>query len=164
MHEETDIMLVEDNPLDIDLTLHELRGHRLANRIHLARDGEAALAFLFGNASSEAGSRAKLILLDTRLPKVDGLEVLRAIRSHENTKMIPVLVLISSAEQQKSIECYNLGVTAYLWKPVSFDTFRETVRKIGMFWLVVDEPYKRDQHRRFQTAGAGVMEMEQLFA
>ena len=138
----TDILLVEDNPRDLQLTMHALRAEKLANRIEVARDGEEALDILFsrGTGTGPQKFRPRLVLLDLKLPKVDGLEVLRAIKNHPNTKTIPVVVLTSSNEERDLIESYQTGANAYIQKPVDFDQFRSVVKQLGMFWLMVYEP------------------------
>jgi CheY-like chemotaxis protein len=142
MNSDIEILLVDDSPSDVELTIRELRKHRLANQIQVAEDGEEALDFLFrrGRFSNVHGEQPKVILLDIRLPKVDGLEVLQAVRSHEETRAIPVVILTSSKEQQDLIESYKLGVNAYIQKPVDFEQFRKVIREIGMFWLLVNKP------------------------
>jgi two-component system, response regulator len=140
---EIEILLIEDNPSDVELTLHALRQHKLANQIHVARDGEEALDFIFccGKFSKHSfNSPPKLILLDLGLPKVDGLEVLRAIKSDSRTKHIPVVILTSSREDQHRIDSYNLGVNSYIQKPVDFDQFKTAMRTIGMYWLLLNRP------------------------
>ena len=136
---EIEILLVEDNPADVDLTLHALRRNNLANQIHVTRDGEEALAFLFdpGRANHQ---HLKLLLLDLKLPKVDGLEVLRRIKGDARTKSIPVVVLTSSREDQDLVKSYELGVNSYIQKPVDFDQFRDMVRQLGLYWLVINQP------------------------
>ncbi|HUY12664.1 MAG TPA: response regulator [Terriglobia bacterium] len=138
MAPEMEVLLVEDNPADLELTLYELRHRHLANAIHVARDGEKALEFLFGGDGSQSLS-VKLVLLDVRLPKVDGLEVLRSIRSNERTKTLPVVMLTASKEERDLLESYHLGVNAYMRKPVDFGDFRRIVQQIGMSWLLINE-------------------------
>jgi len=140
---EIDILLVEDSPQDVHLTLHALRQGNLANRAHVARDGEEALEYLFGRgAYSDRGLECpvKLILLDLKLPKVDGLEVLRAIKNDPHTKVIPVVILTSSREEKDLINCYDLGANSYVQKPVDFDQFREIVEQLCLYWLLVNQP------------------------
>jgi two-component system response regulator len=140
-HEEIEILLVEDDPLDLEMTLRALQGDHVNNRIEVARDGEEALDFVFcrGPHSGRSPQRQpKLILLDLKLPKVDGLEVLREIRATPQTRTIPVVVLTSSAEQRDIIETYKLGVNSYIQKPVDSAQFRQTVKTAGYYWVVVN--------------------------
>jgi len=140
---EIDILLVEDSSTDVDLTLHVLRQSTLANRTYVARDGEEALEYLFGRgAYSDRGPECpvKLILLDLKLPKVDGLTVLRAIKNGLHTKVIPVVILTSSREEKDVMNCYDLGANSYVQKPVDFDHFRETVKQLCLYWLRVNQP------------------------
>jgi len=145
-HEAVEILLVEDNPSDVDLTLHALRYHKIANRIHVARDGEEALDFMFcrGAYSHRSIDRPpRLILLDLKLPKVDGLEVLRQLKSDPRTRIIPVVILTSSKEERDVFTSYQTGVNSYIQKPVDFDQFREVVKNLGLYWLLVNEPPPR---------------------
>jgi CheY-like chemotaxis protein len=137
-----EILLVEDNPDDVELTLHALRKENLANSIHVARDGEEALEFLFCNglhAERSMERPPKLILLDLKLPKVDGMEVLKRIKADERTRAIPVVILTSSKEERDLFKSYGLGANSYIQKPVDFDQFRETVKTVGLYWLVINQ-------------------------
>lgn len=139
---EVDILLVEDNKDDLELALHALRKERLANRIQIVRDGEEALDFLFcrGQFIDRAPNhQPRLVLLDLKLPKVDGLEVLKQLKSNSQTKNIPVVILTSSKEERDLVSSYNLGANSYIQKPVDFDQFRETVKQVGLYWLVVNQ-------------------------
>ena len=141
--DELDILLVEDNQDDIDLALHALRREKLANRIFVARDGEDALDFLFCRgpfAQRSFDHPPKLVLLDLKLPKVDGMEVLTQIKSDSRTKTIPIVIMTSSKEERDLVKSYNLGANSYIQKPVDFDQFRETVKTIGLYWLVINLP------------------------
>ena len=138
-----EILLVEDNPNDVELTLHAFEKHHLTNPVHVARDGAEALDFLFarGEYADRDGQRPpKVILLDLKLPKIDGMEVLREIRSNQATRTIPVVVLTSSREERDVVESYELGVNSYITKPVEFEKFLETVRTLGLYWLLLNEP------------------------
>ncbi len=140
---EIDILLVEDSSADVDLTLYVLRQCKLANRTYVARDGEKALEYLFGHgAHSDRGPECpvKLILLDLKLPRVDGLEVLRAIKNDPHTKVIPVVILTSSREEKDLMNSYDLGANSYVQKPVDFDPFREIVKQLCLYWLLVNQP------------------------
>jgi len=136
-----EILLVEDNSSDAELALHALRKSKLANQIHLVRDGEEALDFLFcrGAFSSRTFDHApRLILLDLKLPKVDGLQVLQEVKRDAHTRAIPVIVLTSSKEERDLVDSYRLGVNSYIQKPVNFVEFRDVVRQLGMYWLLVN--------------------------
>jgi two-component system response regulator len=136
------MLLVEDNPYDLKLTLSALEGRHLANRIVVARDGQEALDYLFCEgkyAGRSLDPPPRLVLLDLKLPGIDGLGVLRAMKGDPRTKTIPVVVLTSSKEDRDVVESYNLGVNAYIQKPVDFEQFRNIVDQIGLFWLVVNQ-------------------------
>lgn len=138
---EVEILLVEDNPRDAELTLRTLRKRHLANQIVHVKDGQEALDWLFGtgsHAGRDANRPPKVVLLDLKLPKIDGLEVLRAIRADERTRLLPVVVMTSSQEQQDMIESYKLGVNSYVVKPVDFDNFSAAVAELGHYWLLVN--------------------------
>jgi two-component system response regulator len=140
--QEVEILLVEDSESDAELTLHALRRENLANNIVVAWDGEEALDFLFcrgAHAGRASKALPRLVLLDLKLPRIDGLEVLRAIKADERTRFTPVVVLTSSREDRDLIESYQLGVNSYIQKPVDFDQFRETVRKTGLYWLLINQ-------------------------
>jgi len=137
-----EILLVEDNPNDAELAIRALKKNKIANNVEHVIDGEIALDFLL--ARNEYSDRnindvPRLILLDLKLPKVDGLEVLRVIKANPITKVIPVVVLTSSKEEKDLIESYNLGVNSYIVKPVDFDKFIEAVRELGMYWLILNQ-------------------------
>ena len=144
MREKTvEILLVEDNPDDVELTLHAFQKHNLANHVHVVRDGAEALDFLFCTGSYKdrrIENSPSLVLLDLKLPKVDGLEVLRRMKEDPRTQMIPVVVLTSSREDRDIMESYQLGVNSYIVKPVNFEQFTEAVRQIKLYWLLMNEP------------------------
>lgn len=134
-----EILLVEDNDKDLELTLYALRQNNLANLIEVVRDGEEALDFILcrnAYANRSVNNQPKVILLDLKLPKVDGLEVLKTIKSHEHTKTIPVVILTSSHEEQDLVKSYQLGVNSYMVKPIDFTQFTQAVREIGFYWLL----------------------------
>jgi CheY-like chemotaxis protein len=142
---EIEILLVEDNPDDLEMALRALRKANLANRIQVARDGAEALDFIFAlgeHAGRKVENGPRVILLDLKLPKVDGLEVLRRVKGDSRTRMIPVVVLTSSKEQPDVLECYNLGVNSYIVKPVNFERFAAAVSELGMYWMLLNHPPK----------------------
>jgi len=139
---DVEILLVEDSPEDAELTLHSLRRNNLANSIYWAKDGEEGLDFLFcrGKFASRSFQRPpKVVLLDLKLPKVDGLEVLRQLKEDPRTRSIPVVVLTSSREEADVVRGYRNGANSYVQKPVEFEQFREAVRQLGLYWLVTNE-------------------------
>ena len=142
------VLLVEDNPDDEALTLRALRKHNLANEIIVARDGQEALDYLFGEgeyAGRDIHSLPQVILLDLKLPKVDGLQVLEQLRNTEHTRNVPVVVLTSSSQEQDMMRSYDLGANSYVRKPVDFEEFLEAARQLGLYWLVLNEvPYARE--------------------
>jgi CheY-like chemotaxis protein len=142
-----ELLLVEDNPQDLELSLRALRKANLTNLIHVARDGAEALDYVFcegAYASRKIADAPKVILLDLKLPKIDGLEVLKRIKGDPRTKVIPVVVLTSSKEQSDVVESYQLGVNSYIVKPVNFERFVGAVRDLGLYWLLHNQPPKID--------------------
>jgi len=138
-----EILLVEDNPHDVELTLRALKKHNLANKVHVVKDGAEALDYIFATgiyAERNIHDHPRVILLDLKLPKVDGMEILRRIRADERTKTIPVVVLTSSQEERDIVESYKLGVNSYIVKPVDFDKFLSTVQELGLYWLLLNKP------------------------
>jgi two-component system response regulator len=139
---EVEILLVEDNPNDAELTLRALRKHHLANKVLHVKDGAEALEFLFANGAYDrrkVENTPRVILLDLKLPKVSGLEVLRKVKSDERTRVIPVVVLTSSREDRDLAECYALGVNSYIVKPVEFENFVRAVSDMGFYWLLLNQ-------------------------
>ncbi len=138
-----EILLVEDNPADLKMTLHALRSGNVANHIHVARDGAEALEFIFCEgafASRNINEGPKVILLDLKLPKVDGLEVLARVKGDPRTRKIPVVIMTSSNEQSDVARSYDLGVNSYIVKPVNFENFAKAVQELGMYWLLLNQP------------------------
>ena len=143
-----EILLVEDNAADVELTLHVLKKHNLANRIKVVRDGAEALEFIFGDGRScELENLPRLVLLDLKLPKVDGMEVLAKLKADSRSRRIPVVVLSSSREERDLIKSYDLGVNGYIVKPVDFAQFTDAVRQIGFYWLLLNQqPHSLAEH------------------
>ncbi|MDI7203392.1 response regulator [Leptospira santarosai] len=136
------ILYAEDNPQDSELTLRSLKRHNLTNQVKLVRDGEEALEYLYATGryvNRDKTQLPSLILLDLKMPKVDGIEVLRKVRSEEFTKMLPVVILTSSAEEKDIVESYRLGVNSYVVKPLDFDKFSEVASEIGFYWILVNQ-------------------------
>jgi two-component system response regulator len=145
------ILLVEDNPDDEALTLRALQRNNIANEVVIAHDGVEALDYLFGRgafAGRDTSLMPQVILLDLKLPRLDGLELLRRLRGDPRTRLLPVVVLTSSDEEQDLIESYSLGANSYVRKPVDFSQFTEAVRHLGLYWLVLNESYPRSQQGR----------------
>jgi two-component system, response regulator len=141
--EAVDILLVEDNPQDAELTIRALKKHHLANRLIVVEDGAEALDFVFCRgkyATRDVSNRPKVVLLDLKLPKVSGLEVLRALKQDERTRFVPVVVVTSSREDPDIKTAYGLGANSYVVKPVDFDAFAEAVSSLGLYWLLVNQP------------------------
>ena len=145
-NDRVEILLVEDNPDDVELAVHALRREKLANDITVTRDGEEALDFIFCRGAfvtRSFESPPRLVLLDLKLPKVEGLDVLRAIKGDPRTKAIPVVIMTSSREERDLVDSYRLGVNAYVQKPVDFEQFRHVVKELGLFWLLINQPPPR---------------------
>ena len=140
--DEIEILLVEDNPTDAELTIRALKKKNLANKLVWVKDGAEALDFLFstGAYADRREGLPKLVLLDLRMPKVDGLEVLQQIKADERTKKIPVVVLTSSKEDEDIVESYKLGVNSYVSKPVEFDEFTDAISTLGLYWMLLNKP------------------------
>ena len=137
------ILLVEDNPYDVELTLRALKKNNIMNEVVVARDGVEAVDYLFGTGSFEGRDKTEtpmIVLLDLKLPRMDGIEVLRKLRGNETTKMLPVVILTSSKEERDVIDGYSLGCNSYIRKPVDFAQFTEAVRQIGLYWLLLNVP------------------------
>jgi len=141
IHHEVEILYVEDDAGDVELTLAALRRANMANAVHIARDGEEALDFLLcrGQYAGRTFLAPKLVLLDLKLPRVDGLEVLRAIREDTRTELVPVVMLTSSKEQRDIIDSYKLRVNSFVQKPVDFEKFQQIVQQLGLYWLIVNQ-------------------------
>jgi len=155
MNSESDILLVDDSEEDRELAMHVLEKEKLANRIFVAHDGEEALEFVFcSGAFSERRfeNPPKLILLDLKLPKINGIEVLRKIKSDPRTQLIPVVIMTSSKEERDLVNGYHLGANSYIQKPVDFSQFREVVKQVGLYWLVTNQAPISEE--RASTSGA----------
>ena len=149
--EDVEILLVEDNPNDVELTLRALQKQNLSNKVFVVKDGAEALDFVFATGAysqRKIEKRPKVVLLDLKLPKVDGIEVLRRIKADSRTNHIPVVMLTSSREEQDLVRSYKLGANAYVVKPVDFRSFIDAVRQLGAFWAVVNEPPPGGMTRR----------------
>ena len=143
--EEIEILLVEDNPLDAELTMRGLKAEKLANNITWVKDGQQALDYLFGPGSDTRrdGIVPRLVLLDLKMPRVDGIDVLRAIKSNESTRRIPVVIMTSSQEESDVVKSYDLGVNSYLVKPIDFTALADVARQAGFYWLAVNRAAPR---------------------
>jgi two-component system response regulator len=142
-HGEIDILIVEDNAADVELTLHVLQKNNLANKIYVARDGEEALDFIFCRGKfldRSFDSPPRIVLLDLKLPKVNGKEVLKAVRNDPRTRCIPIVIFTSSKEERDLIDGYGLGANSFVQKPLDFNEFRDAVKQFGMYWLLVNIP------------------------
>jgi len=137
--EPTEILLIEDNPDDVELTLRSLRTNNLANRVKVVGDGVEALDYLMPAGSAPPDGYPKLVLLDLKLPRIGGLEVLRRLKANDATRIIPVVVLTSSREESDLVESYSLGVNSYIVKPVDFEQFTKAVAEVGLYWLLLNK-------------------------
>jgi two-component system response regulator len=146
MNGEVEILIVEDNARDLELTIRALTKHNLGNRVVAVRDGAAALDFIFAReeyADRTISDGPQVIFLDMKLPKVDGIEVLRQVKADERTRMIPVVMITSSAQERDMMDSYRLGVNSYVVKPIEFDSFVKTIAELGFYWLAVNRPVTR---------------------
>lgn len=143
-HEPVDILIVEDEPNDVELTVRALRKGNITNHIHVATNGQEALDYFFANQEGSGVARtAKVVLLDLKLPLVNGIEVLRRLRADDRTRMVPVVALTSSREERDIQETYDLGVNSYIVKPVNFAQFRQAIQSLGLYWLVLNRAPQR---------------------
>ncbi|WP_234571918.1 response regulator [Rhodohalobacter sp. 614A] len=146
MPNQVEILLCEDNPRDAELTIRALKKRNLSNNVQWVRDGEEALEYLFATGRYEQRSikdKPKVVLLDLKMPKVDGLEVLKEIRTHPETKKIPVVILTSSKEENDIVQSYEYGVNSYIVKPVNFEKFLDSIADVGFYWLLLNQPGNR---------------------
>jgi len=146
MNPEVEILIVEDNARDLELTMRALAKHNLGNKVVVARDGQEAMDFLFCRGRHEerdTSSGPHVIFLDMKLPKIDGIEVLRQVKADERTRLIPVVMVTSSAQERDMAESYRLGVNSYVVKPIDFDAFVRTIADLGFYWLAVNRPVGR---------------------
>jgi two-component system response regulator len=144
-YDATEVLLVEDNPNDVEMTLRALKKNNIVNNIHVVTDGEEALQYFFATgkySNRDINLAPKLVILDLKLPKVDGLEILRRVKADDRTKTIPIVILTSSKEESDVIAGYKLGANSFIVKPVDFTKFTETVKELGMYWLLLNEPPK----------------------
>ena len=142
-NEHSNILIVEDNPNDVLLTIRSLKKHNLANNIVNVSDGQAALDYLFGEGGHQGRNvmeQPRVVLLDLKLPKLDGLQVLARIRADQRTKLLPVVILTSSQEESDLVQSYNLGANSYIVKPVEFENFAKSIYEIGLYWLLLNKP------------------------
>jgi two-component system, response regulator len=154
---ETDILLVEDNADDAELAIHALRREHLVNNIFTARDGEEGLDFLFCRGAFTSRSfdhPPKLVLLDLKLPKVDGIEVLKQLKADPRTRTIPVVIMTSSKEERDLMSSYTLGANSYIQKPVDFEQFRQTVKTVGLYWMVINQRPVMNEAKKSAGQGA----------
>ena len=138
-----EILLVEDNPRDVEMTLRALKKRNLANKVHVAKDGAEALDYVFATgayADRDKNHQPKVMFLDLKLPKVSGLEVLKKVKGDKQTRTIPVVILTSSQEEKDMLESYHMGVNSYIVKPVDFDKFADAISEVGLYWLVINKP------------------------
>ncbi len=158
MNQEVELLLVEDDPNDVELALIALRKHKLANKIRVVHDGEEALDFLFHRGAyveRTCNNQPKVILLDLKLPKVSGLEVIKAVKEDSRTRAIPIVVMTSSREQRDMVEGYRLGVNSYIQKPIDFEQFQSIIRDLGYYWLVVNQSLPADSFPAAEAAQPG---------
>ena len=139
---EVEVLLVEDNPADAELALRALQKNKLSNRIHWVKDGAEALEFLLGGAETAERRAPRVVFLDIKLPKVDGIEVLRRVKADARTRNIPIVMMTSSREERDMVESYRLGVNSYVVKPVDFEQFSKAVTDVGFYWMLINQPLR----------------------